>query len=284
MTLVFGKTGQVARELHKLRPEAKFLDRKAVDLASPSHAFEVIMDLRPDRVINAAAYTSVDKAESEKDLADCINGISPGEMAKACARLGIPLVHISTEYVFNGTSATPYCPDDPVSPLGAYGSSKRNGEVAVLESAANAVVLRTSWVFSASGTNFVKTMLELSHSRSEMSIVSDQWGGPTPANAIARACLEIADTLREYPEKSGVYHFSGQPDVSWAEFALEIFRIVGRQVQVNEIRSTNYPTQAERPLNSRLDCTSLHEVFGIARPDWRVALLDVLEELGDIYD
>ncbi|OWY13186.1 dTDP-4-dehydrorhamnose reductase [Thioclava sp. F34-6] len=281
MILVFGQTGQVAQELQRLAPEAAFLGRNRVDLRNPDAAAEAIREAKPTAVINAAAYTAVDKAEEEEALAQTVNGDAPAAMAKACRDLGIPLVHISTDYVFDGSGEAPFKPTDPTAPLGAYGRTKLAGEQAIRAAGGTFAILRTSWVFSAHGGNFVKTMLRLSESRDHLTIVADQIGGPTPAKAIAEACLTMAQELQRAPEKSGVYHFSGSPDVSWAGFAREIFARAGRDVTVEDIRTADYPTPAKRPLNSRLDCSDL-AVFGLKRPDWRLGLDEVLTELGAI--
>lgn len=278
--LVFGKSGQVATELRSLAPDATFLGRDAADLVQPDACAAIIRQLHPSAVINAAAYTAVDRAEEEEALATTINGAAPGAMAKACADLGIPFVHISTDYVFPGDGTRPWSPDDPTAPLNAYGRSKLAGEEAVRLSGAVHAILRTSWVFSAHGGNFVKTMLRLSETRDRLTIVADQIGGPTPARAIAMACLGIANNLTA--RTSGKYHFSGAPDVSWADFAREIFAQSGRKADVVDIPASDFPTPAKRPSNSRMDCASLKEVFGIERPDWASGLRDVLVELGDV--
>lgn len=279
MILVFGESGQVARELQRLAPDARFLGRNRVDLSDPEAAAEAIREMRPTAVINAAAYTAVDKAEEEEPLALKINGEAPAAMAGACAELGIPLVHIATDYVFDGSGEAPFSPGAPTAPLGAYGRTKLAGEAGIRAAGCTHAVLRTSWVFSAHGANFVKTMLRLSETRDRLRIVADQIGGPTPARAIAQACLTIADALQRTPDLSGIYHFSGAPDVSWAGFAREIFAQAARDVAVEEIPSSDYPTPARRPLNSRLDCSAL-AAFDLERPDWRADLTDVLKELG----
>lgn len=277
--LVFGSTGQVATELRRILPDATFLGRGDADLNDPDSCAAAIEEKRPGAVVNAAAYTAVDTAESEEGIAFRVNGEAPGAMARACARLGIPLVQVSTDYVFDGRGDRPFAPESPTAPLGAYGRSKLAGEEAVRDAAAVHAILRSSWVFSAHGANFVKTMLRVSECRDRLRIVADQVGGPTPARAIAEACTSIAATLVEDPGRAGTYHLSGAPDVSWAAFAREIFAQAGRSVTVEEIATTEYPTPARRPLNSRLDCRATEAAFGIPRPDWRAALTEVLEEL-----
>ncbi len=279
MNLIFGRIGQVGTELTRLAPEAVFLDRDEIDLTRPETCVAAIKEVRPDVVINAAAYTAVDKAESEEAIAERINGVAPGAMAAACAALDIPLVHISTDYVFDGAGTMPFAPDAPTRPLGAYGRTKLKGEIAVRDSGVVHAIVRTSWVFSAHGANFVKTMLRLGETRDSLDIVADQIGGPTPAAALAKACLVVAEALRADPGKTGTYHFSGAPDVSWADFAREIFRQAGRAVTVTDIPSSAYPTSAHRPANSRLECSTL-SVFGLTRPDWKIYLDETLRELG----
>ncbi len=277
--LVFGRTGQVAHALQQLAP-VQALGREAADLAQPGACAAAIHALRPRAVINAAAYTAVDRAEQEEPLATAINGAAPVEMALACAALNIPLVHISTDYVFPGTGHHPWAPSDMALPANAYGRSKWAGEEGIRANGCTHAILRTSWVFSAHGANFVKTMLRLSDSRDQISVVDDQLGGPTPARAIAAACLAIAAQLQDAPEKTGTYHFSGTPDASWCSFARAIFSLTGRPTCVQAIPTSAYPTPAARPLNSRLDCNTTTSVFGLARPDWHTGLKECLTELG----
>ncbi len=280
--LVIGRTGQVATELARRAPGARFLGREDCDLSEPEACAAAIRAAAPAAVINAAAWTAVDRAESAEAEATIVNGAAPGAMARACAGLGIPFVHISTDYVFDGSGTAPWTPADAPAPVNAYGRSKRAGEVAVAAAGGVHAVLRTAWVFSAHGSNFVTTMLRLGATRPVLTVVADQIGGPTPAAAIADACLTIAGRLREAPRLSGVYHFSGSPDTSWAEFAREIFRQAGMATTVTDIPASAYPTPARRPANSRLDCTGLQAAFGIARPDWRAGLAAVLAEIEGI--
>ncbi|WP_417257906.1 dTDP-4-dehydrorhamnose reductase [Celeribacter sp.] len=282
MILVFGSSGQVAIELKALLPDARFLSRVDADLTDAVSCGVVIRAARPEAVINAAAYTAVDKAETDEAAALRVNGAAPTAMAQACAELGIPFVHISTDYVFDGAGKVPFAPDDPTAPLGAYGRTKLAGEQGVRAAGGAYAILRTSWVFSAHGANFVKTMLRLSQSRDELSVVADQVGGPTSARSIAAGCVQIVRALQIDATKSGTYHFAGAPDVSWAQFARAIFAASGRQVRVKDIATSDYPTPAKRPANSRLDCRSTAEVFGLERPDWRADLSDVLTELDTL--
>lgn len=280
--LVFGQTGQVARELQALAPVNApmiALGREESDLAMPGACAAAIERLTPAVVINAAAYTAVDRAEDEEALATQINGGAPAEMARACAERDVPFVHLSTDYVFDGSGDAPRCPDDPVAPISAYGRSKLAGEQGVVEAGGRYAILRTSWVFSAHGQNFVKTMLRLGAERDQLRVVADQIGGPTPAAAIAQACLTIAEQLAEDPSKAGAYHFAGAQDTSWADFARAIFAKSGLACAVADIATSDYPTPARRPANSRLDCSATKSMFGIKQPDWEDGLAAVLQEL-----
>lgn len=279
MILVFGKTGQVATELQRLLPEATFLGRDEADLTDPLVCGRKIREIKPEAVINAAAYTAVDKAEGDPLVATLVNAAAPTEMAETCADLGIPFVHISTDYVFDGAGEVPFSPDHPTGPLGVYGETKLEGENGVREAGGAFAILRTSWVFSAHGGNFVKTMLRLAETRDKLTVVGDQVGGPTPARDIAKACVSIVEQLKTDPNKAGTYHFSGNPDVSWADFAREIFAQAGKTVAVEDIPTSAYPTPAARPGNSRMDCDTTKAIFGIKRPDWKAGLTEVLKEL-----
>lgn len=276
--LVFGKTGQVARELQARAPLVA-LSRDDADLSDPDACVASITAHNPSAVINAAAYTAVDKAEEEEALATIVNGEAPAAMARACAEHDIPFLHISTDYVFDGTGNEAWHTGDVAAPIGTYGRSKLVGEEGVRAAGGRYAILRTSWVFSSHGSNFLKTMLRLSESRSELNVVSDQIGGPTPAGAIAKACLAMIEQLSTDTTKVGTYHFSGVPDVSWADFARSIFASAGKRVAVHPIPTSEYPTLATRPLNSRLDCSTTEAAFGITRPDWRSELREVLAQI-----
>lgn len=278
--LVFGQTGQVARELARRCPAgvtARFLGRAEADLMDPAACAAAIADC--DVVINAAAWTAVDKAEAEETAATVVNGAAPTAMAARCAALGLPFLHISSDYVFDGGGDAPFHLDHPTAPLGAYGRSKLAGEQGVLAAGGRALILRTSWVVSAHGANFVKTMLRLGRERDSLTVVADQIGGPTPAAAIADA-LYTAATAMAQGAPGGVHHFAGAPDLSWAGFARQIMTRAGLACQIHDIPSSAYPTPAKRPLNSRLDCTGFTAAFGIPRPDWRAGLDDILQELS----
>lgn len=275
--LVFGKSGQVATELRK-NANVEALGRDAADLENPDRCAAIIRSSNAHAVINAAAYTAVDAAEAEEEVATIVNGEAPAAMAQAAAEKGIPFLHVSTDYVFDGSGEAPWQPDDRVAPLNAYGRSKLVGEKGVLDAGGNHAILRTSWVFSSHGANFVKSMLRLSKTRNELSIVADQIGGPTAAADIANALLVMANAMIG-GQTGGLYHFAGTPVVSWKDFAKEIFAQSNRSVSVNPIPTVEFPTPASRPHNSRMDCSRITDEFGIDVPDWRKSLAVVLEEL-----
>ncbi len=279
--LVFGETGQMARELARRLPEgveARFLDREDADLAQPEACAAAVVGAECDAVINAAAWTAVDKAEAEEEAATLVNGAAPGAMARACAAKGVPFLTVSTDYVFDGAGERAFRPGDATGPLGAYGRSKLAGEREVAAAGGRWLVLRSSWVVSAHGANFVKTMLRLGRERDVLRVVADQVGGPTPAAALADAAL-VAVRALVAGAPSGVYHFAGAPDVSWAGFAREIMARAGLDCVIEDIPSEAWPTPAARPKNSRLDCSDFEHEFGVVRPDWRTGLDDILKEL-----
>lgn len=278
--VVIGETGQVARELARrgCGHDLLMLDRAAADLADPAGAAAALERsiAGAAAVINAAAWTAVDRAEAEEPAALTVNGAAPGALARVAARHGVPFLHLSTDYVFDGSGNRPWRPDDPTAPLSAYGRTKLAGETAVRAAGGRHVILRTSWVFSGHGANFVKTMLRKGAETARLTVVADQIGGPTPAGDIAATLLSIAAQMGRATAPGGTYHYAGAPDVSWAEFARAIFRTAGMDVEVIDIASCFYPTPARRPQNSRLDCDTLATDFGIARPDWRVGLAEVV--------
>lgn len=280
--LVFGQTGQVACELARRLPAdvtARFLSRAEADLMDPAACAAAVMASDADAVINAAAWTAVDRAEAEESAATIVNGDAPTALAQACSARGLPFLHISTDYVFDGAGTTPFAPDHPTAPLGAYGRSKLKGEAGVRAAGGNALILRTSWVVSAHGANFVKTMLRLGRERPALTVVADQIGGPTPAAAIADALFTCARAMVA-GQTGGTHHFSGAPDTSWADFAREIMAQAHLPCQISDIPTSAYPTPAKRPANSRMDCSALKTAFGIGRPDWRVGLGDILKDLN----
>ena len=282
--LIFGRTGQVAQELARRLPgdvQATFLGRDQADLTDPAACAVAVRGNAADAVINAAAWTAVDRAEAEEATATVVNGVAPSAMAQGCANLGVPFLHISTDYVFDGNGDAPFAPDHPTAPLGAYGRSKLAGEVGIRAAGGAHLILRTSWVVSAHGTNFVKTMLRLGRERASLNVVSDQIGGPTPAAAIADVLFAAARVMRD-GGTGGTHHFAGTPDTSWAGFARAIMAGAGLACAINDIPSSAYPTPARRPLNSRLDCRSCESAFGVARPDWPGGLAAILRDLSAV--
>ncbi len=292
--LVFGKNGQVARELARLGGRAVIcLGRDDADFCEPSACVSAIDTIAPDIIINAAAYTAVDKAESEADLAMQINASTPVQIAKVAFARDIPFLHISTDYVFDGSGTGCWAEGDTPAPLGIYGQTKYQGEqgiIAEAEAGADAyfAIIRTSWVFSPFGANFVKTMLRLGATDKtlapkKLSIVSDQIGGPTGADSIAGALLKIAAAFYQKRDASlsGIYHYGGAPFVSWADFATEIFNMADLPVEITPIASADYPTPAPRPQNSRMDCARILADFNIKQPVWRLYLGKTIAELSD---
>jgi dTDP-4-dehydrorhamnose reductase len=302
--LLIGRNGQVARALQRQGAEDArarpllVMGRPELDLAvalnQPQDLLAQLSTLlrqrHPALVVNAAAYTAVDKAESEPDLAHAINGTAVGLLARSCAANAIPLVHISTDYVFDGSGSAPWREDDPTGPLGVYGASKLAGEEALRDSGGNHLLLRVSWVFGQEGANFVRTMLRVGRERDSLAIVDDQIGGPTSAEAIARTVLALAEPAiagcsplePASPFPWGTYHFAAQPPVSWHGFATEIFRqaidlgLIERAPELRAIPTSDYPLPAARPANSRLACDRFTAAFGLPLPDWREDLHDCL--------
>ena len=279
--LMFGRTGQVATEVLRRAGdvEVEALDRAAADQTDPAACAALVSKTDADIILNAAAYTAVDKAEDDEATAAIVNGETPTALAHAAAARKIPFLHVSTDYVFDGAGETPWREDDKTAPLGAYGWTKLAGETGVSAAGGPHAILRTSWVFSAHGGNFVKTMLRLGAERDALTIVDDQVGGPTAAGDIAGALLAMARAFHAGKGVSGVYHFAGAPAVSWRQFAEAIFAESGLTVAVTPIPTSDYPTPATRPLNSRLDCEKIAADYGIDSPDWRTSLKQVIGEL-----
>ena len=278
---VTGAKGQVATALaEKAGPEVEILtlSRPAFSLEDRHSVLAGVEAARPDVVINAAAYTAVDRAESEEELAMRVNGEGAGHVAEAAAIANAPLLHLSTDYVFDGTLDRPYREDDGTGPTGAYGRSKLAGEKRAAALCPNSAILRTAWVYSPFGANFVRTMLRLNETRDEVGVVADQRGNPTSALDIADALLVIARRLRNDPSPAlrGVFHMTGSGEATWADFAEAVFAEAharGRRLtRVRRIASAEYPTPAHRPANSRLDNEKLRRAYGVALPDWRASL------------
>ena len=296
--LVVGGNGQVGRELRRsLRPLGELLvatrdgrleDRAqclAADLSDPTAMAALVRDVAPAAVLNAAAYTAVDKAEGDRDTAFAINAKAPDALARACAVAGIPFVHYSTDYVFDGQGSRPYREDDPIAPLGAYGQSKLAGEQAVQASGAQALVFRTAWVYAAHGHNFLRTMLRLGAERGELRVVADQAGTPTPAALIADVTATALARALADASLRGTWHLVAGGRTTWHGFAEAIFAeavaagLLPRAPRVLPIATADYPTPARRPAWSCLDTSRLQRDFEVALPDWRDALRDVITAL-----
>lgn len=283
--LVTGAQGQVGRELARLGTghELLALGRKELDITDEEAVSAAIREFKPDAVINAAAYTAVDKAESDPETAYAVNRDGPSFLARACHENSAVLLHISTDYVFDGSGSRPYREDDPVSPLGVYGKSKAEGEDLVRRLCPSHVILRTSWVFSPHGANFVKTIIRLAQEHHELKVVADQNGCPTSAGEIAKTLLHIVGSFR--PDRSGTYHFAQPEPTTWHAFSEAIVRAAkkeGLSVRVKRIRpipTSQFPTPAKRPAWSVLDCTKISQAFGIAPVSWRVSLQEVVKKL-----
>ena len=281
--LITGKNGQVGNclvsQLSNM-PEINFLalSREELDITNAQQVSKIVSKYNPSVIINAAAYTAVDKAESETELANAINNLGPKNLAKAAEQINAVIIHISTDYVFSGNKEGLYTEADEVNPQSVYGQTKLAGERSVAQECKAHIILRTAWVFSEFGNNFVKTMLRLAQTRDTLGVVRDQFGGPTYAGDIAKALINIAKQLEQGCTKFGVYNFSGYPHVSWHEFAKEIFtkalsqKEVDAPVKVNAILTSEYPTPAKRPANSKLDCNKIKTDFSIQPSDWKAAL------------
>jgi len=292
--LLLGGTGQVGEEFRALAMphgvEVVAPGRNALGLEDADAISRVIAAGPWSAVINAAAYTQVDRAESEPTVAFAVNAAAPSRLSAETGRRGIPLVHISTDYVFDGKQGAPYHEQDAVAPLNVYGRSKLAGEEGVRAGNPLHVILRTSWVYSPYGTNFVKTILRLAAERDRLTVVADQHGCPTAARDIAQACLDIAMRCVSEPKQSpyGVYHFAGAGEASWFELAKTIVELSGsrraRSPQVVPIRTCDYPTAAVRPPDTRLDCTAIVRAFGVAARPWREALAETINRLPPTKD
>ncbi|MCP9627194.1 dTDP-4-dehydrorhamnose reductase [Rhodopseudomonas palustris] len=288
--LVFGRSGQVAtalvREAEARGVALQALGRGEVDVLDEAALVDAVTRIGATAVVNAAAYTAVDKAETERDAALALNARAPELMAKVCADCGLPFVHLSTDYVFDGSAREPYREDHPLAPLGVYGASKAEGERLVMQQHPQAIVLRTAWVYYEQGQNFVRTMLRLGRERDEVRVVDDQVGNPTYAADIAETSLAIVAQLQAGGRHAGVFHYAGRGAVSWFGFAQAIFAEAaraGRRVpqSVVAITTAEYPTPAKRPANSQLSCGRLEGAFGIAPKPWHERLQVCLERIAD---
>lgn len=309
--LLLGKNGQVGWELQRsLAPlgEVIALDRRGTtasslgidgpgadtilcgDLSRRVDLEHTVRLVRPDLIVNAAAYTAVDKAESEPQVAHLVNALAPGTLAKVSAELGVWLVHYSTDYVFDGRGSLPWREDDPTAPLGVYGSTKLEGEMQVRASGCRHLILRTSWVYGARGANFAKTMLRLAAEREELMVIDDQIGAPTGADLLADTTAHVARAVELRPELGGTYHVAASGETSWFEYArfvIESARARGKALKTSAERlcpvpTSAYQTVARRPHNSRLDCTKLERAFGLCMPHWQFGVRRLIDELGPV--
>jgi dTDP-4-dehydrorhamnose reductase len=288
--LVLGREGQLARSLLKAAVasdiQVQSIGRPEVDLTDEKSVSTLLARVRPDLVVNAAAYTAVDNAESEPALAHAVNASGAEHAAKACALHSMPIIHISTDYVFDGTKEDSYLESDPTGPINVYGRSKLEGEQSVMKTCERHLILRTAWVYSPWGTNFVKTMLRLATTRQDIGVVADQFGSPTYGPDLARAILNLADRVLRDPSAGrwGIYHAVGSGETNWLGFAREVFRQAREQrlpaAEVEGIATSAYPTAARRPANSRLNCDKLRLSFDIALPDWRLGVADCVSRLA----
>ena len=280
--LQFGSSGQLGIELiaalsNDPGVRTTILSRAQADFTDPSAIESAVLKAdAPDVVINAAAYTAVDRAEEEEALAYRVNAESVDAMARACAARGVPLIHVSTDYVYDGAKPGPYVESDATAPLNAYGRTKLAGEDRIRDRLPAHVILRTSWVYSASGRNFMTTMLRLGQEREEVRVVDDQYGAPTSARALAQAIGAIARQITGPDAQFGTFHYADAGETSWHGFAAEIFRQAGLTARAVPIPASQYPTPARRPANSRLDATKISRIFGIHPPAWQVSLARVL--------
>jgi dTDP-4-dehydrorhamnose reductase len=294
--LLFGANGQVGHELRcSLAPLGEVVcttrsgrledgrDGEVAEFDQPDSLPALVERIAPTVVVNAAAYAAVDKAESERDAAFRANAEAPARIAEACAKLGIPLLHYSTDYVFNGNGTRPYHPDDATAPLGIYGASKLAGEQAIRASGTQYLILRTAWVYASHGKNFLRTMLRLANERDELRVVADQIGMPTSAALIAAVTAKI---LAQKPSQSGIWHLTASGETSWHGFAQAIVEgaaqrgLIARTPKVTPITTVDFPTPAKRPAYSRLDTTALQRDFGVTLPDWHEGLAQVLDEIA----
>lgn len=286
-TLVIGCNGQLGHSLAVTAPENVGVigfDLPELDITDASAVLEVCRETRPDMIVNAAAYTAVDKAETDVALAMAVNVDGPRNIALAARDTGARIIHISTDFVFDGKSSTPYPPDAPTNPLSVYGRTKRDGELAVLEeSSGAAVVIRTSWLYSKTGSNFVKTMLRLMSERDELGIVADQIGTPTWADSLAAAVWAFVAA----PEHSGVFHWADSGEANWQEFAVAIqeealsLGMLDKAIPIHAIKTADYPTAAMRPAYSVLDCSSTQEAISVQPADWRTNLRQMLKGMTE---
>jgi dTDP-4-dehydrorhamnose reductase len=289
--LVTGASGQLAQCLADLQPETGhdliFFSKSDLDISDLTSVVRVISQIKPELVINCAAYTAVDKAETEVEIATAVNTIGPKNLGAVCEQFAIPIIHISTDYVFNGESQVPYREEAKTDPQSKYGETKLKGEQALLSACRYSIIIRAAWVFSEHGNNFLKTMLRLASQRNHLSIVNDQWGCPTYAGDLAKSLIQIADKMESGQSAFGVFHYCGDTACTWYEFASEIFKqakVVRRlphEISLEPITTDQFPTPAKRPKYSVMDCQRIIQTFGVKPSDWRAAIGYVLQRLSE---
>ena len=292
--LLLGKGGQVGWELQRslsVLGTVTALDFDSTehcgDFSNPAGVAETVRDLRPDVIVNAAAHTAVDKAESEADFARTLNATTPGAIAQEAAKLGAWLVHYSTDYVFDGSGSRPWVETDAPAPLSVYGRTKLEGEQLIAQSGARHLILRTSWVYAARGGNFAKTMLRLAQERERLTVIDDQWGAPTGADLLADVTAHAIRHLQRRPEDAGLYHLVAAGETNWNEYAEYVLAVAARHPvaekiiakEVAPVPTSAFPTPAVRPHNSRLDTTKLRSTFGLALPHWQTGVARMLTEI-----
>ncbi|CAN7264317.1 MULTISPECIES: dTDP-4-dehydrorhamnose reductase [unclassified Acidovorax] len=292
--LLFGKGGQVGWELQRslsVFGTVTALDFDSTehcgDFANPAGVAETVRALRPDVIVNAAAHTAVDKAESEVDFARTLNATTPGAIAQEAAKLGAWLVHYSTDYVFDGSGSRPWVETDAPAPLSVYGRTKLEGEQLIAQSGARHLILRTSWVYAARGGNFAKTMLRLAQERERLTVIDDQWGAPTGADLLADVTAHAIRHLQQRPEDAGLYHLVAAGETNWNEYAKYVLAVAARHPvaekiiakEVAPVPTSAFPTPAVRPHNSRLDTTKLRSTFGLTLPHWQTGVARMLTEI-----
>ena len=283
--LITGANGQLGWELAQLAatyPAYEFVlvDRTQLDLSHPEAFEQSIDDIAPDCIINTAAYTAVDKSETEKELAYTVNASAVQELAIICKKMGIPLITYSTDYVFDGAATEPYLPNTKLDPVNYYGSTKATGEALALEANEQTIVIRTSWVFSTHGNNFVKTMLRLMKEKESLNIVADQKGRPTYARDLAKATMQIVQAIATGQSISGIFHYANQGETTWYDFAVKIKEIAGLSCKLNPIDTEAFPTPAKRPKYSVLDTQKIEALLPSPIPNWETALQTCIQALG----
>ena len=292
--LLFGKNGQVGWELQRslsVLGAVTALDFDSTehcgDFANPAGVADTVRALRPDVIVNAAAHTAVDKAESEPEFARTLNATTPGAIAQEAAKLGAWLVHYSTDYVFDGSGSRPWVETDAPAPLSVYGRTKLEGEQLIQQSSARHLILRTSWVYAARGGNFAKTMLRLAQERERLTVIDDQWGAPTGADLLADVTAHALRHLQQHPQDAGLYHCLAAGETNWHLYAKEVLALAAQaqpaiKLKANEVApvpTTAFPTPAARPHNSRLDATHLQNTFGLRLPHWQTGVARMLAEI-----